>query len=431
MSSYIFYFILILVLILRIPLTFIFIILRNISPAIKKRLDFERLNLMGVSHQSFNRNNVKAKVLFHVSSEGELEQAWALIANYLNLNLPIELVYTSDSVEKKCHGLAQKHPSLIRICRLPLLSFFPFSFLYFQSIWQWATADIIVMCRYDFFPELLAFKLFNKKMVLISGTTKKISRLKKVIFQQFDYIIAANELEKSNFSYFFEKQIDAYDFRIPRIFERASLKEQALEKFNQVTNFINTLKEDHSSKIIMGSLWNSDVAIFNNDEFINQIKKGQIKVIIAPHKLNADYINSLFSNLEKYFDRSLIEIVGEGAISSLRPISIISYPGVLCEMYSLFEIAYVGCGFEKSVHSVLEPYLMGCKVICGPKVHRSTEVDFLLEQSPVELKILNHPDLFYNQYKELLKTQGHLENRIRLKNQMNEKVEVMAKRILS
>ena len=50
--------------------------------------------------------------------------------------------------------------------------------------------------------------------------------------------------------------------------------------------------------------------------------------------------------------------------------------GVLCELYQKFDLAYVGGGFEKSIHSVLEPFWAGCQVVCGPGTHRSTEFDY-------------------------------------------------------
>jgi 3-deoxy-D-manno-octulosonic-acid transferase len=74
---------------------------------------------------------------------------------------------------------------------------------------------------------------------------------------------------------------------------------------------------------------------------------------------------------------------------------------MLCELYQYFDCAYIGGGYEKSIHSVLEPFLMGAKVLCGPKIHRSTEYDYIHEVAPDEIVVLNNPNLFYTKWEEL------------------------------
>jgi 3-deoxy-D-manno-octulosonic-acid transferase len=54
---------------------------------------------------------------------------------------------------------------------------------------------------------------------------------------------------------------------------------------------------------------------------------------------------------------------------------LINLKGVLCELYSQVGHVYVGGGFGRSVHSVMEPFVAGARVYCGPKVYRSTEVE--------------------------------------------------------
>src|SRR5690606_11150334 len=50
--------------------------------------------------------------------------------------------------------------------------------------------------------------------------------------------------------------------------------------------------------------------------------------------------------------------------------------GVLCELYADLGLAYVGGGFEASVHSILEPLVAGVdRLAAGPKNERSTEFD--------------------------------------------------------
>ena len=67
---------------------------------------------------------------------------------------------------------------------------------------------------------------------------------------------------------------------------------------------------------------------------------------------------------------------------------------------SVLYILFVGGGHGRSIHSVLEPYLAMANVFCGPKVHRSTEYDFILDNSPDFITIVFEIDKFYEIFNE-------------------------------
>jgi 3-deoxy-D-manno-octulosonic-acid transferase len=54
--------------------------------------------------------------------------------------------------------------------------------------------------------------------------------------------------------------------------------------------------------------------------------------------------------------------------------------GILAELYDLDELAYVGGGYGKGVHSVWEPALAYLEVACGPRTKRSPESQELSSQ---------------------------------------------------
>ena len=74
---------------------------------------------------------------------------------------------------------------------------------------------------------------------------------------------------------------------------------------------------------------------------------------------------------------------------AFSPVSLMLVPGIFCELYANFGQAYVGGGHLKSIHSVLEPYLGGAQIYCGPKTYRSTEFDFILGHSPKTISELS------------------------------------------
>lgn len=388
---------------LRIPLSLLLVILRPIVPKIKSRIDFERLNLTDEASVSFKKDKVVADFLFHISSEGELEQSKPMIDYFLAKQKKVEIIYTSPSVEKKCHEIYKLNSKNVRLLRLPLLSYFPFDFLYFQSVFQFVTANKVIMCRYDFFPELLYLKYFNKKMFLISAATKKWSNYKKFCFHFFDFIIAATPNEASKIEKIVNCEVCFFEFRFLRIFERLDNLNQLIDSNETIKTFIQNINKIENEKLIIGSAWPSDLEIFNQHDFVDRVKNNQLKIVIAPHKLSAEFLEEILQKLGTFFPRTLVSIVNRENQKMDTPIVITLIPGMLCELYRFFDIAYVGGGFEKSIHSVLEPFLMGCKVLCGPKIHRSTEFDFISEVAANEIVVLNNSNLFYNKYNELKK----------------------------
>ena len=144
---------------IRFPLVCMALLLKGIILRIGQRAAFE------------NRNNWskiikrKARVCFHISSQGELEQIRSLLERLVENGDCVELIFTSPSVEHDISKLKLLYPNHIDTLRLPLLSLSIFPFLKLSS---WITAPVVCLCRYDFYPELLCLSFF-KKMILLNA----------------------------------------------------------------------------------------------------------------------------------------------------------------------------------------------------------------------------------------------------------------------
>lgn len=370
------------------------------------RIDFERKNLIQDECRSFKREDIVADYCFEVSSEGELEQVRPLIEHYLESKKRIEILFSSPSVEAKCLKWAVEFSDQMRIMRLPIASFAPVSFLIFQSPWDWVSAQTIIFCRYDFYPELLSFKFFGKKLILLSADGKNPSWFKNQSNSLFNFIVAANETEARFFRENFQGiKVSAFDFRVPRIFKRLEMSSQTLQVVPELSTYLNYLASiPPSQKLILGSAWESDLVIFKNDsdKWYKELLAGTMHLLVVPHKLNNESISklketfsSLMPNIPMY-EISKDNGFNADQLNSRPGIVILNLSGVLCELYSKFSFAYVGGGYERSIHSVLEPFLSGCQVACGPKISRSTEYDFIKEQAPGEIHLLKNLESFYN-----------------------------------
>lgn len=407
MSRIIFIFLLFLAAAIRWPISLLLIIFKNFSNPLKKRINFERKNLF---HEEFSRSfklsYLKADYCFEISSEGELEQVRPLIEYYLKNNKLIEILFSSASVESKCLKLAQDYKNQLKILRLPIASFAPISFLFFQSPWSWVTAPTIIFCRYDFFPELMSFKFLGKKLILLSATCKNPYWYKDNCNSLFDMIVASSDKDEQ---YFREnlalEKIRSFDFRTPRIFQRLELAGQTMGSVLELPSYLSYLdSKPFFEKLIFGSAWESDLVILkaNNEKWTKEILQGTIHLLIVPHELDSDSIDKIKKSLNSFlpkvpvYELSKNLAVDQDLLTKNPGIVIFNISGVLCELYSKFKLAYVGGGYERSIHSVLEPFLSGCQVFCGPKIYRSTEYDYILELLPDEIHLLKNPESFYS-----------------------------------
>lgn len=408
MSRIIFIFLLLVVGLIRGPLSLILVVFKNIITPLNKRILFERKNFFNDECRSFKFDLKIADFCFEISSEGELEQVRPLIEYYLGKEKKIEILFASPSVETKCLKLAQDFKDQIRVFRLPIVSFAPVPFFYFQSPWSWVSAPVIIFCRYDFYPELLSFKFFGKKLILVSATNKNPSWFKNQSYFLFDFIVAANDFEARYFRTHFEKKkIESFDFRIPRIFRRLESAAQTLNSVIEISSYLKYLNSDSDTlKMVMGSAWESDLDILKTGNWAEDIITGKIHLLIVPHDLSTFSIAKIKDKLDSFMSKVPIYEIKRGEEFEcsqflINPgIIILNLTGILCEIYSKFSWAYVGGGYERSIHSVLEPFLSGSIVVVGPKIYRSTEYDLVKEYAPDEIHLLKDKESFYTLIKE-------------------------------
>jgi 3-deoxy-D-manno-octulosonic-acid transferase len=415
-------------------------VLKNFSPKLADRLSFERKNLIEDECMSFRQTMEIADFCFEVSSEGELEQVLPLIHYLLNHNKKIELIFASPSVERKCQQLAFEFKKQIRILRLPIVSFFPVNILYFQSTWQWASAKTVFLCRYDFYPELLLLGL-TKRLILLSAASKKKSWFKSGAFNCFDFIVAANNFEGD---YFLKKHpeinSDNFDFRIPQIFDRLDKRSEKLKKHTDLSPYLKFL-ENHSrnNMLILGSAWRSDLRIFNEtDLWKNKIINEKFHILFVPHSLKDCDLSSLEEELKFLFGEENVVTFSDKTdflkidFERLPPaVVILNWRGILCELYSYFDYSYVGGGLERSIHSVLEPFLAGNKVVVTGEISRSAEYDYVNSQAPNEICLLKNAQSFYNLFNEIILTSPDKSMREKVKIEANIKMNNILNEILN
>ena len=366
------------------------------------RLSFERRNYQDEGARPFSLFGKSAHCLFHFSSEGEFEQIKPLADEMISLGKNIELIFTSPSVEHKVLSYYQAHRENIRYLRLPLLSYFPL--LKRQNIIAWSSAKKMMMVRYDFFPELVYLGTKMHEFILFSATAKSskakfdtqgeivLSGPKKFIYSQFSEIIAATDTDMKLFKDALPKaNITApIELRMIQINNRQKSfrKHRYYDQLNQLLSLY-----EYENRICLAQVWKNEIDIFHAVNLINDIEENRKFIFLAPHLLSEENIEAIKVEISKRAPSATIHQLEDGDLSkdrfsekikalSMKPgIVLCTVKGVLCEIYPYFSHVFVGGGHGKGVHSLLEPFVAGAQIYCGPNVHRSTEYDLIINSN--------------------------------------------------
>lgn len=248
--------------------------------------------------------------------------------------------------------------------------------------------EISIFVKYDFWYNYLHILNERKlKVIYISVLLDDnhglfsfynrfiLNELKKVdkIFTQNDETLNVLKM------YSFANVEKAGDTRIDRVLEIANMP--------FVDNKIERFSINDKKVFICGSTWEKDIDVLSeSQDFIFK----NFKLIIAPHEISSKqlgYIDDKFKGriVKHYtklsdFDSSNIDVL------------IIDKIGILSRIYRYADIAYIGGGFGKGIHSTLEPASYIIPVIFGPHYKKFQEAVELVNQNSF-FTIANASDL--------------------------------------
>jgi 3-deoxy-D-manno-octulosonic-acid transferase len=139
--------------------------------------------------------------------------------------------------------------------------------------------------------------------------------------------------------------------------------------------FVERLRSARPTRVA-GSTWPTD-----EEHLLPAWQKAREKIpdarlIIAPHEISESHLRNL-ARWARAASLRVSRIDADDASSA--DVLIVDRYGVLGDLYSLADVAYVGGGFHSAgVHSVLEPAAFGAPVLFGPRHERSREATELV-----------------------------------------------------
>jgi 3-deoxy-D-manno-octulosonic-acid transferase len=181
--------------------------------------------------------------------------------------------------------------------------------------------------------------------------------------------------------YFFVQDSDSAD-----LLNRISLTNCKISgdtRFDRVKTLADAAKDIEIARLfsaghmclVAGSTWPEDEEFLTR--FINE-SDVNARFIIAPHEITPAHIQQLTSRITRNY--ILYSQATAQAGYTDKQVLIIDNIGMLSSLYRYGQIAYIGGGFGKGIHNILEAAAFGIPVIFGPYFEKFREARELLGQ---------------------------------------------------
>ncbi len=302
-------------------------------------------------------------VLFHCASAGELEGIKPLAAQCRLRGFVPCVSYFSPSAE-----------AAIIPGELDFVDYSPFDSAFaVRNYYSALKPNVVLISKHDVWPNLVwqARKL-NIPIWLINGnfhvgSIKNIPFLRlfhRAIYGQLTGIQTVSEDDAARAANVIggRKRVwSVGDSRFDRVWHRAQSELRPLPEFHDAL-----LKERF---IIGGSTHVRDEEILIQSFSTIREFHTELKLLIVPHDPSEEAVRRIST-------RAVNAGLTCGELDQTfysHDVTIINRSGLLADIYKYGQLAYVGGGFDRGVHSVLEPMAHGLKVVCGPKISVSRE----------------------------------------------------------
>ena len=310
-----------------------------------------RKNWRGRLKQAINNN--ENYIWFHCASLGEFEQGRPLIERYKKEypNYKIVLSFFSPSG----YEIRKDYQYADIVCYIPFDT--KVNAKDFINIIK---PKFAVFVKYEFwYYMLMELQKQEISSFLISGIFRqnqvffrKIGKSYLQCIKSFSHLFLQDNASAELLAkYEIHGATVCGDTRIDRVVQIAA------EEYNNLF-----LKEfsSNSKTIVCGSTWPEDEKYIC--QFIN--KSDDIRFIIAPHEINEQHLKNIESGINSSVCR-LSQV--ENKNPSDYKVVLIDSIGILSKVYRYGDIAYVGGGFGKGIHNILEPAVYRMPIVFGPQ----------------------------------------------------------------
>ena len=317
----------------------------------------------------------KQVLLFHAASAGEFEQLKPILKKIDRQHYYILQTFSSPTIFTK----EKNNPLFDTSCYHPY-DFFWRSKAFFSKI----KPDAYVVTRHDIWPfhllntyrlKIKTFYInanFHKNSIWMQWYMRYIS---KSIFNYLTLCFVPSESIFNNAKKIIsdKKIIITGDSRFEQILDRhkENIKKEYLPNyFFQSKNIIFGSYDTNDENIIIQSL----LKCFPDGD--QSLIAANQRIILVPHETDNQTILRMINNLRKN-NFTITQYSNLSNEDNRTTVLIVDSVGILADIYKYAKLAYVGAGFGRGVHSVIEPAAHGCIISFGPNIELLDEAKYL------------------------------------------------------
>lgn len=135
--------------------------------------------------------------------------------------------------------------------------------------------------------------------------------------------------------------------------------------------------------VTLGSIWDADLDNILPPLLARLATQPSLGLLAVPHEPTAAHVQTLLARLRAGAlpARRLSELIAAPAEATAQDwrCIVVDSVGQLAEIYRASRLAYVGGGFGRGVHNVLEPAICSQPVLMGPRLQNAAEALALIE----------------------------------------------------
>ncbi len=311
------------------------------------------------------------RLWIHACSMGEFEQACPVVVAARQHIRPLAVVLsvTSPSVRDHISGrpeadvvtylpldtiwAARRFVRLLRPCAALVVR---------HDIWP----NHIAQLHCAGVPSLLIDASLSSK---ISSHTRRGRIAGRLLYGGFNYLMATSEQEA--------ERLRAVAGPAPQILVVGDTRYDQVKRRASENEKVRELREHFQSVarlvLVAGSTWPADEKHLL-PALANVCKTVQgLRTMLVPHEPKPEYVDEVERRVAEHSLTSTRLSAWRQGAKADSAVLIVDEVGILANLYSVADIAFVGGGFTTGVHSVLEPAVYGIPVLFGPRHLNSPE----------------------------------------------------------
>lgn len=161
------------------------------------------------------------------------------------------------------------------------------------------------------------------------------------------------------------KLLEKNDFKNVKVSGDTRYDQVSVSQENKVLNIIKPC-------LIIGSSWAIEEKLIAKVSSILP----DLQYIIAPHEVEEKRL----LEVKKYFGPKSKLLSEIDTNKEIPEVLIIDRIGLLAELYSSTDIAFIGGGFTGKLHNIIEPSAKGNIVLFGPEIHKYPEAEEMIKK---------------------------------------------------